>query len=493
MSKSSLDWIVRGAFFIFIGLFFSKLLNFAFRTIVARWLGPADYGILSLGIAVFSIVGMVASLGLEHGVERYLGYFYGQKKEMKNIIFSGLKIALISSLIFAVLLFLFSSQLSSLISSNGTLKYFLLILALVLPFWVLTELFMAVFRGTKKIEHYITVRQIVEPGVKVLLAVAFLYYGYSLFGVMWAYVLSYFVSFLVGMLIVWKLISKYKDQNLGKSFGKKLLTFSWPLLFMGALFTCMTWIDTLMIGYFLTEELVGVYNVAIPLAALLVIPVNLFKGLFIPVVSKLYAEKKFKEIKKVYKKLLTWFVSLTFPLFMFMFYYTGELIVFLFGVDYIGALWPMRILLLGTMVVTFFGVLGLLYNSFAMTKLKLVISFIATGIGVVLNIVFIQSYGITGAALATAFSFLVFNILLFVPLFRKFRISLLDFDLVKQYLKVIIVGVLSFFALVWIFGSVEKYSLILFALVYGFVYLLFLFLFGGISKEDMKSFKSFRR
>ena len=98
----------------------------------------------------------------------------------------------------------------------------------------------------------------------------------------------------------------------------------------------------------------------------------------------------------------------------------------------------MRILLLGTMVVTFFGVLGLLYNSFAMTKLKLVISFIATGIGVVLNIVFIQSYGITGAALATAFSFLVFNILLFVPLFRKFRISLLDFDLVKQYLKVII-------------------------------------------------------
>ena len=355
----------------FIGLFFSKLLNFAFRTIVARWLGPADYGVLSLGIAVFSIVGMVASLGLEHGVERYLGYFYGKKKEMKNVIFSGLKIAFVSSIIFAVLLFVFSSNLSSLISSNGTLRSFLLILALVLPFWVITELFMAVFRGTKKIENYITVRQIVEPGVKVLLAVAFLYFGYSLFGVMWAYVLSYFVSFFVGMFFVWKLISKYKDKNLGKSFGKKLLTFSWPLLFMGALFTCMTWIDTLMIGYFLTEDLVGVYNVAIPLAALLVIPINLFKGLFIPVVSKLYAEKKFKEIKKVYKKLLCWFVSLTFPLFMFMFYYTEELIVFLFGMDYVGALWPMRILLLGTMIVTFFGVLGLLYNSFAMTKMKL--------------------------------------------------------------------------------------------------------------------------
>jgi len=49
---------------------------------------------------------------------------------------------------------------------------------------------------------------------------------------------------------------------------KKLLSFSVPLLAVSMLMMVMSWTDTLMLGYFKSPDVVGLYNAALPLANL---------------------------------------------------------------------------------------------------------------------------------------------------------------------------------------------------------------------------------
>ena len=55
------------------------------------------------------------------------------------------------------------------------------------------------------------------------------------------------------------------------------------------------WTDSLVIGFFKTTVEVGIYNAAIPLAALLTLAPELFIQLLFPIITKEYAKKNLKK------------------------------------------------------------------------------------------------------------------------------------------------------------------------------------------------------
>ena len=84
--ESSLETIAKGAGIVFIGAVITKLLGFFYRIIIAR-IGVEQYGLFSLGLAIYGIIAAISSLGLYLGVLRYVSYYKGKDDEAK--VFNG--------------------------------------------------------------------------------------------------------------------------------------------------------------------------------------------------------------------------------------------------------------------------------------------------------------------------------------------------------------------------------------------------------------------
>ena len=56
--------ITKGAGLVFIGIIFADFLSYLNRLVIGRWLGPGEYGLISLGLAVLGILTTLSMLGL---------------------------------------------------------------------------------------------------------------------------------------------------------------------------------------------------------------------------------------------------------------------------------------------------------------------------------------------------------------------------------------------------------------------------------------------
>jgi len=105
-----------------------------------------------------------------------------------------------------------------------------------------------------------------------------------------------------------------------------------------------------MIGYFNATSDVGIYNVALPTANLIIIPVYGIMYLFLPIISGLYGKNNNEEIKEIYKKISKYSLLLIMPVFLIISMLSKDIISSLFGVDYLSATLPLTILSFGYLV-----------------------------------------------------------------------------------------------------------------------------------------------
>ena len=103
-----LSLIARGAGFYFAGFAISKVLAYLYRALVARALGPTDFGIFSLGLAVLAVALVFASLGLYQGILHFVAVYdsTGEHAKVRGTVLFGFKVQLVSSVILALAMFL---------------------------------------------------------------------------------------------------------------------------------------------------------------------------------------------------------------------------------------------------------------------------------------------------------------------------------------------------------------------------------------------------
>ncbi|RLI00468.1 flippase, partial [Candidatus Bathyarchaeota archaeon] len=214
----------------------------------------------------------------------------------------------------------------------------------------------------------------------------------------------------------------FKPGSIDLKLGKELIMFSAPLMLSGILWFVMTWTDTLMLGYYKTSEVVGLYNAASPLARLIPVFLNSAAFLYPPIVSRLYAQSKINEMKRVYQILTKWIFLLTLPVFSVMFLFPEATINFFFGAKYVPAALALRILALGFMFHTFLGLNGQSLLVIGESNFIMISNLVSAVFNVILNAFLIPIYGMEGAAMATATSYFVGNVLKSLKLYQKTKI-----------------------------------------------------------------------
>jgi len=423
MSEASqaLQRIARGTGIVFAGTVISMFFGFLSRAVMARFFSRAEYGVFNLALTILSVALVIATMGFQNSLPREVA-FYKERKPSRigSLISTALIIVSLTSLTVMALLVSGSVYVAQ-VFNEERLIHALKVISLALPFSALIRSFIAISRGFGRVREKVYFQNLLYPllwfsliGIGALVKAEFYY-------VFVAYVVAQAVTFFALVANVFR-VGLFKPGPIDLKLGKELIRFSAPLMLSGIVGFVMTWTDTLMLGYYKTSEVVGLYNAASPLARLIRMFLSSAAFLYPPIVSRLYAQGKIDEMKRTYQILTKWIFLLTLPAFSMMFLFPEVTIGFFFGVKYVSAALALRILALGFMFHTLLSFNWLSLLVIGESSFIMVSGFVSAVFNVILNAFLIPIYGMNGAAIATATSFFVENVLNSLKLYQKTKI-----------------------------------------------------------------------
>ncbi|ADT85093.1 flippase [Thermococcus barophilus] len=437
--KDELKKITAGSKLVLVGTLVWITLEFLSRVIIGRHFSSEEYGIYNLTLSIFTLSLLLATLGFQSGVPREISY-YSEKSPSKvdKLISTALIIIMATSVLVSLVLVINAENIAG-IFKNERLISPLRVISLALPFSALSVTITAISRGFGRVKEQICFQNIFYPTILLILIVVVILRQYPFNYVFWAYVGANYLTFLALFILIWKIKLVKIGLLFDSKLGKELLLFSIPLLLSSILGFVMTWIDTLMIGYYLSATSVGVYNAAAPIAKLLPVILNSVAFLYVPVASKLYAQNRVNDLAKIYQSLTRLVFFFTFPVFVIVLLYPETILGYVFGSKYITATPALRILAVGFIVHVLFGLNGMSLVIIGKTTLNLVGELTAVLVNVILNILLIPKYYLIGAAIATTFSYILANLVRSFWLYRLLKIH----PFTREYIRQITVSVLT--------------------------------------------------
>lgn len=487
ITNQSLQTIAKGTAIIFFSTIIGMLFAFGGRVLMARFFSQSEYGIFSLALVILNIAVVISMVGIGGGSTRQIAYYRGKDDmaKVQAVISSSPQIALIASVLLSLVLFFTSGVISAQIFHEPGLALPLKIFSIAIPFFVLIHILGSLFRGFDKVEPSAYFRDILRNGLFPLLLLPVILFSLSFLAGIYAFLASVILTGLAFTVYTLKKAPLTpKRCSPVNPMAKELLLFSLPLLGVAMLGTVIMWTDTLMLGYFKTPEVVGLYNSALPLAQLIPIALTSMGFIYIPVISQLYSQKLIGEIKRTYQVLTKWIFSISLPLFLLLFLFPETILSFFFGAGYAEAAVALRILSLGLVFHAFLGANGMTLLVMGKTRLLMWASLLAAGLNIILNIVLIPQWSITGAAIASLVSHFASNIFCSVKLYQLSRIQ----PFTKSYLKPVILcgGIIAIIYVLTRSLLVVSYWMlplifILFLVVYG----LSLLLTRSFDEEDI--------
>ncbi len=485
--KRPLPNLARGSVILFIGIIISKSFTLFYKLLVARWLGPGDYGLLSLGLATMSIIITIGSLGLMNATTRFVSLFKaeGSPQKVKGVITSSLKISFFVSLVLAVLFFGLSDILSVWIFNNAALGSVFRALAVSLPFAAVFTVLLGGFYGFQKPLYVSSIEKIAQSIILVVLTITLLWMGYGVVGAAFAYTLSMIIVCIVALYVMEKRVFplfRTKVKSLGMK--KVILGYAWPLIPSSLAWLIFSSSGTIFLGAFRTSIEVGLYNAALPLTNLFMIFPASIGMLLIPTITQGFVEKNLEGDKRIIKTAIKWVAFVNFPIFFLILFFSKQLVLLFFGVAYRSASVVLAILSIGYMFYSLVGQAGgAMLSSRGKTKSLLVVGGLTATVNIILDFLLIPSSGIIGAALATSISFSVAAILFIYMFWKTTSFAPLSWDLVRILVSAF-ASISIPYALATAFFPHPTILTLLSELVFAIVfYLLFLSISGPMQEE----------
>ena len=485
----SLKKIARGTGIALVGMTLGVLFAFIARLIVARYGLEANYGIFSLALVVLSAAVTISSLGLTRGAARYIAFFRGAGDEAKvrGTILASLRFSTVASIIIGLVIFLAADTIATNIFHTPELATALKIFAIGIPFVTLVSILVAFFRGFDRVEPGVYFQGITLNALFLILLLVIIAAGFVFASVFYAYLAAIIITFIA--------LAIYTARKLPRLISltgmrgtppvtRELLLFSLPLLGSAIMVTIMLHIDTLMLGYFKTLEMVGLYNAAFPLAAFISMPLYAMLLIYMPVATGLYSRNLIPELRRNYIIVTKWLISLSLPIFLILALFPEAVLHLFFGQSYLPAATALRILSLGFIINNLMGPNGETLIALGHSRFIFWATLATAIMNIVLNIVLIPPLGLVGAAIASVVSITVINIIRSLKLYSLSQAQPVS----KNLLKPVVISIaLALFiqVLVWNFITVTWWMLPILFILYCGIYGLAMLFTRSFDKEDI--------
>lgn len=485
--QKALNALAKGAGITAIGMMISKGLSYFYRIVIARGVGPDAYGQLSLAIMVTGIASTLAYLALGNGLQKFIPEFRTQNDEgkIKGAVLSVLGTTFFLSVLMTAAVFFGAEFIALTFFDSPSLTPLLKIMSFTILLGNLSNTFFDTTIGFNKIIYKTATVRIIQNVIQLAATAGLLILGYQVASAAWGWLAGTAIAALLGVYFMERKTGPIIFSKVKADYQySKLLKFSSPLLLSGLIGTIMGWADTAFLGYYMADTQVGLYNAALPTAMLILLPHKAIGSLAISSFSEL-KERDGKSIEGSLQIATRWVFSLVFPTFLILLLFSNQALTLLFGSEYRAASIALSILACGYLIDALVGRVGSLLNAKGYTKYILYNNIAALTLNLMLNILLIPIYGIIGAAIATATSTILTNLLMFIEVWRKEKIISIPHIEIG---KILVTGLIPLTLVIGLdnllFANTPYWFLIPAGLIYGLAYVGLYLLIIGLGEEE---------
>lgn len=487
-ADSSIRALMTGGGVVLLGLVVELGISFLGKLVVARVLGPVDYGYVFIGITILTAVSTLTLVGLDTGIGRYLPR-YDDAGHRRGVLTSAFQVAVPLTVGSAVVLVALAPWVAGTVFNNPAATPFIRIFALMVPFAALMKLAIGSVQGMQASVPKVYIQNLSLPITRFGGIVFVLVLGFGAIGVAWAYAFSYVIAALLSAYYLWTKTPLFERVS-PIGMRRELLAFSAPLTVTKTMRLVLSRIDVFMLGYFTATEIIGIYGVIYPIAQLLTSALAAFGFVFMPLLSEAHAEGATDDMYRFYQISTKWMFMVTLPVFLVVAFFPTITIRYTFGPEYVSGAFALTILATGFFMHVVAGPNAYTLTTLGRTRLIMYDNLLAAAANVALNLLLIPRYGLVGAAVATAVAYILLNVLYASQLYRETGIQPLSPALVRPGVAAVAVFGLVFVLKRLFLPTTLPVLFLLFStfvVLYGVVVLRF----GGIEEEEVMLVNSF--
>lgn len=418
-TREVLQKSAASAFVKFIGMGVGLVIS----VFLARVLGASGLGIINLSNRIIQVLLVIAMFGTNQVIIREIAISHRKRdmRNIRNIMFSSYVFNGTISIILTLCLVILAPRISQNVFNDSRLTWPLIIAgSMILP-QVISRIIASGLVGFKKIWQSNLVDRTLSASITglILLVLHFQEYDITIVSVAIAYAIGRIVVTLT-MILYWKIL--FNDKGRRDLQIKPLLKSSMPLLISNISIVLVSNLGVLILAWNSESTQVGLYTVALRLALLTKVVLNIVGPAISPTIAILYKEKKIDELERLIQKVtlgLTTIAIISILIFIFL----GKNILGIWGQEFTNAYGILVILALGQFINLISGICGQVLVMTGFEKIQRNISLVFLAVNIVLVFLLTIAFGIMGAALASALTIGGINITRLIFVHLKVKIN----------------------------------------------------------------------
>jgi len=416
--------------------------------LLARFLGPAEYGFYSFLIWFIYFVALFVNLGLGHMVIRFVAEALGRKNEgeVKSLVSIALQFRFLAATLFVIIIIAFAGYWSDIFGYPDRQVIFIILALGIIP-QVLNFLIISIFSGFQKYEYGAYLVLATNP-LRVLGIIIVVVLGLGVREVLFASITAWVLGVFIGLFLLRRLIpldSILVRPRLNPEMKRAL---KYSMIMMGVMIVTYFMVqraEILFLGIFHPGEAVGFYTIAFLVSGSTIgLILQVFSTVLIPAISEQVGRGDMDRVRAIYLTSARYLMIIGAPLAIGGIVLAGPIIRMVYGIEYEPAIPLVQILFIPFAFLAIANsatsvILGVNRPSFV---LKVGIGLVILSLG--LELWLIPIYGTTGAAIGSSVARIIAPILYIRFASRECQVRWPIMDTLKIILAAIAMGAIVF-------------------------------------------------
>lgn len=379
-----------------------RLMRGASLVIFARWLGAGDFGLYFLVWGLTEIVHLTFLLGLHNGALWHASELAAQNRagEIRRSVLQIFWVGLVLGCLGIVFVYALGPWIAETILKQEQTAHYWLLFSLTTPFFAGSRILVHSLRATLKMQYEVLTFYILEPAVILLAGFGFLLAGWGLTGCILAHLAAQAAGLTLALFFFLRLWPAAQALP-ARVFWRTLLPYSIYLGGMDVLQIVKQRLDLIILGRFLTLEMVGIYGALSEVGFVIRKIRQIFEAILLPIISRLRALKDPCRLQQQFAVTIRWVLIVALGFYGVLAIVPGPILK-IFGAGFAVGAAALLIFAAGEIV---HGTLGLMEGDLQMAG-KSNIIFMNWALTLVLNFALlwwlVPLHGLIGAASATA-------------------------------------------------------------------------------------------
>ena len=406
--------LLSGGIWAFVGKFGTVLATLTVNALLTRLLAPEEIGAYFLTYSMITIGAVIAQLGLNHTIVRFIAESVGQGQDgrasasVKGVFsLATLGVALVATVVACG-----GSYVASHIFHSPHIEAIIPLVTVWIVVFSYQGLIAESFRGYYDIRLATIFGGLVTSIVfATFLAWRWASQGHSQLSLTIIFaIVAVFVNNAIGGYLL-----KRRVFSLGKKYSpewKNIFSIAMPLLATNVTLFMVNYADLWVLGALSSQDEVAIYGTAARLVATIAIPLMIVNSVVSPMIAEMYAQNKIRRLENLLRSCATFATIPAFLLVTCFMLFGEDILGFLFGDYYRQGITVLVFLSIGRLANVWAGSCGLSLMLTGHQKSMMIITIFSATVLVTSALLVADTYGAKGVAAVSCLSMILQNLLM---------------------------------------------------------------------------------